>query len=151
MPSSSSLVITYDAIKITWRDQIRRIAIAKCDLHSHYCDFKEMSFYYLCDTKFCAKHEEKTREFHLYCLDHVCKANEWCLVGCFYREIRVSTQIMVCDYCIAKRKVFRLRRTCNDPSGHFFFAIQNIYINSNLHRGSHLISRVANKFVTDWK
>ena len=28
---------------------------------------------------------------HLYCLDHVCKVNEWCLVGCFHREFRIST------------------------------------------------------------
>ena len=28
---------------------------------------------------------------HLYCLDHVCKVSEWCLVGCFHREFRIST------------------------------------------------------------
>ena len=31
---------------------------------------------------------------------------EWCLVDCFHPEFRVFTQIMVCDYCIAKCKMF---------------------------------------------
>ena len=50
-----------------------------------------------------AKHE-KTREFHLYCWDHVCKVNEWCLVDVFLRKFRVSTEIVVRDYCIVKCK-----------------------------------------------
>ena len=94
-----------------------------------YRDVKEISFYYFCDTKLCAKHG-KTREFDLSCWDHVCKVNEWCLVNCFHGEFRVSTQIMVRDHCIAKWKIFSLRRAFNDPSDHFF-AIQNIYVNSN--------------------
>ena len=58
----------------------------------------------LCNTKLCAKHEKNTREFHLYCWDHVCKVNESCLVDCFHSEFRVSTQIMVRGYYIAKCK-----------------------------------------------
>ena len=49
---------------------------------------------------------EKTCEFNLYCWDHVCKVNEWCLVDCFHHEFRVSTQIKVPDYCIMKCKKF---------------------------------------------
>ena len=60
--------------------------------------------------KNCAKHE-KTREFHLYCWDHVCEVNEWCLVDCFHCEFRVSTQMMVRDYCIAKCKNFSRFKT----------------------------------------
>ena len=48
---------------------------------------------------------KNTREFHLHCWD-VCKVNKWCLAGCFHREFRVSTQITVRDYCIAKCKKF---------------------------------------------
>ena len=44
--------------------------------------------------------KKKKCEFHLYCWDHVCKVNELCLVGCFHRKCRVSTQIMVHNYCI---------------------------------------------------
>ena len=76
-----------------------------CNLFFYYCDAKEISFYYFRDTKLCAKHE-KTREFHLYFWDHVCKVNELCLVDCFHREYKVSNQIIVRDYCIAKRKTF---------------------------------------------
>ena len=83
------------------RVRIKRIAIAKCDLFFHYRDAKETSFYYFRDTKICAKHE-KTHEFHLYCWDHFCKVNY--LIHCFHREFRVSTEIMVRDYCMAKCK-----------------------------------------------
>ena len=47
---------------------------------------------------------KNTREFHLYCWDHVCKVNELCLVDFFHGEFRISTQIMVRDYCVAKCK-----------------------------------------------
>ena len=40
-----------------------------------------------------------------------CLLDKWCLVDCFHCEFRVSPQIMVLDYCIAKCKKF---------SGHFF-------------------------------
>ena len=33
------------------------IAIAKCDLFFHYGDAKEISFYYIGNTKICATHE----------------------------------------------------------------------------------------------
>ena len=87
------------------------------------------SRYYFCDTKLCAKHK-KTRELHLHCCNHVCKVNEWCLVDYFHREFRVSTQIMVRDYCIAECKKLS---AC---SGHLiallaiFFAIENFYVDS---------------------
>ena len=54
---------------------------------------------------------KKTREFHLHCWDgHVCKVNEWYLVDCLHHEFRVSTQIMVRDYCIIKYKKFSVCR-----------------------------------------
>ena len=37
--------------------RIKRIAIGKCDLFSHYCDAKEI-FYYFSDIKLGAKHEK---------------------------------------------------------------------------------------------
>ena len=49
---------------------------------------------------------QKTCEFHLYCWDHICSVNEWCLVDCFHCKFKVSTQIMVCNYCIANCKKF---------------------------------------------
>ena len=73
----------------------------------HYRDAKNISFYYFCDTKLCAKHE-KTRASHLYCWDHVCKVNKGYLVDCFHREFRVSAQIMARNYCIEKCKKFPL-------------------------------------------
>ena len=81
--------------------QIKRIAITKCDLFFHYHNVKEISFYYFRDTKY-----EKTGEFHLYCWDHVCKVNELCLVDCFHREFRASTQIMVCAIASQNTKRF---------------------------------------------
>ena len=109
------------------------IGIVKCDLFFHYCDAKEISFNYFCDAKLCAKYK-KTCEFHLYCLDHVCKVNEWHLVYCFYGKFRVSTQIMVHDYCITKSKMFFACTRLLMPLWavfFFFFAIQNIYVNLN--------------------
>ena len=76
------------------RAQITCIAIAKCEIFLHYRDAKEISFYYFCNTKLCVN-TKNTREFLLYCWNHVCKVNEWCLVEFFHREFRVSTQIMV--------------------------------------------------------
>ena len=68
-------------------------------LFSHYCGFKEISFYYFLDNKFCEFHVKKNKAKQnkkhvnsIYCLDHVCKTNEWCLVDCCHGEIRVSTQ-----------------------------------------------------------
>ena len=52
------------------------------------------------------KTRKNAREFYLYCWDHVCKVNEWYLIDCFHREFRVSTQIMVHIYCIARFKEF---------------------------------------------
>ena len=65
-------------------------------------DAKEISLYYFHDTKLCAKLEKA----HENCWDHVCKVNEWCLVDCLHCEFKVSSQIMVRDYCIAKCKRF---------------------------------------------
>ena len=117
-------------MNIVHRVQIERIAIAKCNLFFYYRHPKEISLYYFCDTKLFAKHE-KTREFHLYCWN-VCKVSEWCLADGFHWESRVSTQMMVRDYCILKCKTFSaasgglLVALCA-----IFFAIQNIYVNSN--------------------
>ena len=102
--------------------RIKRIAIAKCGLFFHYHYVKEL-FYYFRDTK-----HEKTREFHLYCWDHVCKVNEWCLVDCLHREFRLSTQITVCTIALRNAKYFP--PTVAQKVGQFF-AIKNIYVNSN--------------------
>ena len=50
--------------------------------------------------------KKKTPEFQLSCWNHTCKDNDWCLVDCFHCEFRISTQIMVHDYSIAKCKTF---------------------------------------------
>ena len=63
----------------------KHIAIMKCNLFFHYCDSKEILFYYFCSTKLCAKHK-KSHEFDLCCWDHVCQVNEQCLVDCFLQE-----------------------------------------------------------------
>ena len=110
--------------------QIKHIKIVKCDLFFHYCNAKEISFYYFCDTELCGKHQ-KTCEFHLYYLDHVCKVNEWCSVDCFYHKFRVSTQIMVHDGCITKCKGFSTCCRLLMALQAIFFAIQSIYVNSN--------------------
>ena len=47
------------------------IAMAEHDLFFHHRDSKEMSFYYFRDTKL-QNTKKTTREFHLYCWDHVC-------------------------------------------------------------------------------
>ena len=46
-----------------------------------------MSFYYFGNKKLCAKHE-KTREFHLYCWDHVCKVEQEIAKELFQWEYR---------------------------------------------------------------
>ena len=47
------------------RVRIKRIEIAKCDLFFHYCNAKEISFYYFRDTKLCAKYG-KTQVHSIY-------------------------------------------------------------------------------------
>ena len=42
---------------------IKCITIVNCDLFFHYCNAKEISFYYFCDTKICAKHTKKGVNF----------------------------------------------------------------------------------------
>ena len=84
--------------------RIKHIAITKCDLFFLYRNAKEIPFYHFCNIKLCAKHEI-TYEFHLHCWDHVCKVNEWCLVDYFHRGFRVSTEIMVYDYCTKCRTI----------------------------------------------
>ena len=71
---------------------------------------------------------KNTCEFHLDYWDHVCNVNERCLVNCFHHEFRVSTQIVVPDFCITKCKVFCLLPAFNSSSGLFFFVIQIIIV-----------------------
>ena len=66
---------------------------------------RSLIFLSLCASLETTKHA-KTREFRLYWWDPVCKVNELCLVDCFHRKFKVSTQIMVCNYCIAKCQKF---------------------------------------------
>ena len=73
----------------------------------------------------------RTCEFHLYCWDHVCKVNEWCLVDCFHREFRVSTQIKVCDYYTPKYKHFCACGGLLMVLQAIFFVIENICLNYN--------------------
>ena len=111
---------------------LKLIAIAKCDVFFHYRGAKEIPFYYFCDTKLCAKHAcfcffflifyskiitldspvvRLTREFFLYCWDHVSKVNKWCLIDCFHHQF----------------KVFHLFQAFKGYSCHFF-VIQNMLI-----------------------
>ena len=66
------------------------------------------------------KTRKNTREFHLYCWDMFVR----CLVDCFHREFRVSTQIMVRVTASQNAKSFPPAEG-NDPfnglSGIFFF------------------------------
>ena len=55
--------------------------------------------------------------------------NEWCLFDCFHHEFKVSTQLMVRDYCIAKCKKFSACGGVLMAPRVIFSAIQNIYIN----------------------
>ena len=61
-----------------------------------YCNTKEITFsqfYYNCYLhKTLLKTQTNLHEFHLYCCNHVCKVNEWCLVYCFHSQFSVSTQ-----------------------------------------------------------
>ena len=66
---------------------------------------------------FVQKHE-KTGEFYLYCWDHVCKVNEWCLY------LNSNAQLLQHKM----QNVFHLWRVFNDSSVVFFQA-QNIYVN----------------------
>ena len=66
-------------------------------LKSHFTIFLIQNF---------VQNTKNTCEYHLYCWNHVCKVNEWCLVDCFHCKLRVSTQTMVCNYCTAKFKKF---------------------------------------------
>lgn len=87
---------------------------------------------------------KNTPEFHLHCWDHVCKVNELCLVEHFHRKFRISTQIMVHEYCIRKCKkcsvYYRLLITLQA----IFLVIQNVYINSS--PGLSISFGCANKF-----
>ena len=115
------------------RVPIKGIAIMKCDLFFHYYNAKEVLFYCFCYTKLCAKHQKtySKHEFHLFCWDYVCKINEWFLVDCFHCEFRMSTQIIVCDYCITKCKKFSACGSLLMALQVSKFTIQNIYVNSN--------------------
>ena len=103
------------------RVQIKHIMVVKRNLFFYYCDVKEISFYYFQNTKLCVKHKKNTCEFYLFCWDHNCKLNEWCLIDCFHFKFRVSTQIMVHNLLYRKmQKVFHLQQAFNDALGHFF-------------------------------
>ena len=97
--------------------------------------FYLFSLCYFRDTKLCANHEKtqntKHTKFHLYCWDHVCKVNEWCLIDCFHREFGISTQIMVRDYSITKCKKFSACGAISMALWAIVFAIQKNYVNSN--------------------
>ena len=69
--------------------------------------------------------QKNIREFHLYCWDHVCKVNGWCLVDCFHCGFKVSIQLMVRDYCIAKCKKFSTCSRLVMALWAIFFAIHN--------------------------
>ena len=92
-----------------YRAWIKHTTFAKCNLFFLYHDAKEILLYYSHNTK------------HLYCWDHVSKVNDLCLVDCFHREFRVSTQIMVHDYCIVKCKKF-------SACGRFLMALCAIFL-----------------------
>ena len=76
------------------------------------------------------KTEKNACKFHLCCWNHVCKVNELCLGNCFHRKFRVSTKIMVCNYCIANCRKYPV---CSQTSMafqailfFFFFVTKNV-------------------------
>ena len=73
---------------------------------------------------------QNTRKFNLYCWDHVCKVNEWCLMNCFHCKFSISTQIMVRDYGNAECKKLSMWLAFNSLLA-IFFTIQTIYANLN--------------------
>ena len=90
---------------------------------------KKSHFTILTIKNFVQNTQKNTCQSHLCCWDHVCKVSEWCLVDCFHREFRVSTQRMVRDY--QNTKTFSV---CCGLLMNFrviFFTIPNIYVNSN--------------------
>ena len=76
-----------------------RVRIAKCNLFFHYRDAKENLILLFSQYKTLCKTWKNTLEYHLYCWCLVCKVNWWCLIDCFHRQFRISTQIMVFDHC----------------------------------------------------
>ena len=85
-----------------------QIRITKCNLFFHHHDAKKNFLFsqhkILCKTQICLHSSffftlkfstldspavRITCEFNLYYWDHVCKVNEWCLVDCFHRKLRV--------------------------------------------------------------
>ena len=73
------------------------------------------------DTNLCAK-QKKHRQIPFILLESCFEVNEWCLVDYFHREFRVSTQIIVRNYCIPKYKTFF---ACGRP---FFFFYNSKYL-----------------------
>ena len=71
-----------------------------------------ISFYYPHDTKLFTKMKKDLWIVFIFLRSCFCKVNDWCLVVCFHREFRVTTQIM--------HKVFCLHQAFNELSGHFF-------------------------------
>ena len=86
------------------------------------------------------------REFHLYCWDHVCKVNEWCLVDCFHRKFWAFTQKVIRDCYIAKCKnVLHLRRAVKGLSSRF--SDESKYVNSNRASSIACILKVSYRIV----
>ena len=112
------------------RVRIKRIAIAKCDLFFHYRDATKNLILLFSRYRTLCKHKKNAREFHLYCWNHVCKVSEWCLVDFFHCEVKVSTQILVHDICIAKYKKFSAYGGVPMALWAIFFVMQDIYVNS---------------------
>ena len=82
------------------RVQIKHIVITKCNLFFCYRDAKEISFYY-----FCNKNVVQIMKKYTW-IPFILLGSCLCLVECVHLEFRVSTQIMVCNYCIVKCKKF---------------------------------------------
>ena len=71
---------------------ICRVRIKHIALFVNYCNAKEISFIQSQQYKtLCKTQKKNTCEFHLYCWDHICKVNKWCLFDCFHCKFRIST------------------------------------------------------------
>ena len=83
-------------ISISWSRNAIYFSIIAMSKKSHFAIFMVQNFV----------QNMKKHMWITFILMGWCKVNEWCLVDCFHCIFRVSTQIMVHDYCSMKCKKF---------------------------------------------
>ena len=107
---------------------MKRIMVAKCKLFFHYCEVKEISFYYFLDTKHKTLCKTHVNSINIVVIKFVRLINGVQLTVSI--KFRVSSQIMAPDYCIVRCKKFSACDRLLMVLWVLFFKIQNIYINS---------------------